>query len=85
MKSNLFISLFTLGVAGIGSLGTATADVRWRYPYKSAPYGVLHSHATKDMHIDTSAWRSHHHVRKQNLLGSSVPAVWLWLSGSTKR
>lgn len=44
MKSNLIISLFALGAIGVASIGTATADVRWRCPYKSTPYAVPHTH-----------------------------------------
>jgi hypothetical protein len=62
MKSNLIISPFTLGAVNIASLRTATADVRWRYPYKSTPYAIPHTHTGKIMHDGTAVMHPRHHM-----------------------
>jgi hypothetical protein len=62
MKSNLMISLFALGAVGIASLGTANADVRWRYPYKGAPYAVPHTHTGNVMRDGKAIAHPRRHV-----------------------
>lgn len=59
MKTKLIVSLVALGAV---SIGAASADTQWRYPYKSAPYAVPHTHNTKAMSHGTTTAHPHHRV-----------------------